>query len=279
MAEKKDQYIAAYIADYSCVDVVLSYALFLSNMLNKGLILLRIADPKYTSETTSEAEMELKKIRSTIPANVYATYCVLKGKTKNILSVLPGAFNVVAIVGSVNAEASKKSPLNKKNLLKDFSDCKTAFLIASKKIDDVEKLKKIAFSVDFKKESKDKLLWASYFSRFNSSTLHAVSLKYDDVFLRARWYDNMKFLDKMFASLNIVCRKHTLEKQQSQYIDMDVLSYSNEQNIGLLISVTTKERDVMEYFIGVQEDRTIVNEYKIPVLYLNPREDLYVLCD
>lgn len=279
MAEKKDQYIAAYISDYSRAEVVLSYAFFMATMLKKGLILLRIVDSRYSGETTAEAEVELKKIQSQIRANIPNTYCVLKGKSKEILSALPAAFNVVTIVGAVDANADRKSPLNKKNVLKDFSDCKTAFLIVAEKLTDVDKMKNIAFSVDFKKESKDKFLWASYFSRFNNSMLHAVSSKYDDEFLRTKWNDNMRFMDKMFSSLNVICCKYNIDKQQSQYLDIDVLKYASQQNIGLLVSVTTKERDVIEYFIGVQEDRTIINEYKIPILFLNPREDLYVLCD
>jgi len=47
----------------------------------------------------------------------------------------------------------------------------------------------------------------------------------------------------------------------------------------LLIAVTTKEKDGLEFFVGVQEQRTIVNRERIPILFLNPREDLYVLCD
>ena len=86
-------------------------------------------------------------------------------------------------------------------------------------------------------------------------------------------------MQDMFSSLNVICCKYNIDKQQSQYLDIDVLKYASQQNIGLLVSVTTKERDVMEYFIGVQEERTRINEYKIPVLFLNPREDLYVLCD
>ena len=84
MAEKKDQYIAAYISDYSRAEVVLSYAFFMATMLNKGLILLRIVDSRYSRETTAEAEVELKKIQSQIRANVPNTYCALKGKSKEI---------------------------------------------------------------------------------------------------------------------------------------------------------------------------------------------------
>ena len=279
MAEKKDQYIAAYIADNSYDEVVLSYALFMSNMLKKGLILLSISDPKYTTITTAEAEVHLKELKARIMSDTYVTYCALKGETRKILSALPAAFNVVTIVSAVDKNASRKSPIAKRNVLKNFSDCKTAFLLVQKKLEDINKINNVGFSVDFKKESKDKLLWASYFARFNNSLLHAISPKYDDDFLRNKWNDNIRFMDKMFGGLNIVSKKHTIAKQQSQYLDIDVLKYANEENIGLLIATTTKERDVIEYFIGVQEDRTIVNEFDIPILYLNPREDLYVLCD
>lgn len=279
MSEKKDQYIAAYIADYTHSEVVLSYSLFMANMLRKGLILLRIVDPKYTSETTSEAEKHLQELETKIHLNNNVTYCAIKGNTKDILTALPVALNVVTVIGAVDKNAHRKSPLSRKNVLKNFSECKTAFLLAQEPLKDTDMLQNIAFSIDFKKESKDKFLWASYFSRFNNSFLHSFSPKYDDEFLRAKWYDNTKFLDKMFASLNVKYEKHSIAKQQSQYLDIDVLQYASTKDIGLLVSTTTKERDVMEYFIGVQEDKTIVNEYKIPILYLNPREDLYVLCD
>jgi hypothetical protein len=279
MSEKKDQYIAAYIADYTHSEVVLSYALFIANMLRKGLILLRIVDPKYTSETTSEAERHLQELKIKIHLNNNVTYCAIKGNTKDILTALPVALNVVTVIGAVDKNAHRKSPLSKKNVLKNFSECKTAFLLAQEPLKNSDTLQNIAFSIDFKKESKDKFLWASYFSRFNNSFLHSFSPKYEDEFLRAKWFDNTKFLDKMFASLNVKYEKHSIAKQQSQYLDIDVLQYASTKDIGLLVSTTTKERDVMEYFIGVQEDKTIINEYKIPILYLNPREDLYVLCD
>ena len=278
MAEKKEQYIAAYIADYSSVEVVLSHAMFLSNILRKGLILLRIADPKYTIETTEQAEQELKKIKNSITCPTYVTYCAVKGKTKEILTALPVAFNVVAVVGAVDKNATSKSPMARKNVLKDFSECKTAFLLAQKKLSDPETMKNIAFTVDYKKETKDKLLWASYFARFNGSLVHAIAPNYTDEFLKARRIANMKFLDKMFGNLNVECKKHLIEKK-SHYVDVDALEYASTNHFGMLISVTTKEKDVMEYFIGVQEDRTVVNPHEMPILYLNPREDLYVLCD
>lgn len=278
MAEKKDQYIVAYIADYNNVDIVLSYSLMLSLYLRKGIILLRVCDPKYTTETTDEAEEKIKALRQRLPDNVFSTYIVLKGKTADVIELLPKAFNAVAIAGAVD-KSDKKSACHPKNLLRDFAKCKVAYLLAQEPPKDYASVVgKVAFALDFKKESKDKLIWASYFPRFFGSQLWVLSYNYTDEFLRNKWYSNMKFMDKMYKNLQVTYQKADLGKPK-MFVDVVALEKARELGIGLLICTTTAEKDVMEYFIGVQEERTIVNEHKIPILFLNPRDDLYVLCD
>ncbi|MBR5029383.1 MAG: hypothetical protein IKX51_09195 [Bacteroidales bacterium] len=278
MAEKKDQYIVAYIADYNNTDTVLSYSLMLSLYLRKGIILLRVCDPKYTDETTDDAEEKIKVLRQRLPDNVFSTYIVLKGKTADVIELLPKAFNAVAIAGAVD-KSDKKSPCHPKNLLRDFAKCKVAYLLAQEPPSDYASVVgKVAFALDFKKESKDKLIWASYFPRFFGSQLWVLSYNYTDEFLRNKWYSNMKFMDKMYKNLQVTYQKADLGKPKS-FIDVVALDVARQLGIGLLICTTTAEKDVMEYFIGVQEERTIVNEHKIPILFLNPRDDLYVLCD
>ncbi len=278
MAEKKDQYIVAYIADYDKADTVLAYSLMLSTYLRKGIILLRVCDPRYTSETTDEAQQQLIALKQRLPENVFSTYCALKGKTSEVIELLPKAFNAVAIAACVD-KSNKKSACHPKNVLRDFAKCKVAYLLAQEPPKDYPSVVgKVAFSLDFKKESKDKLIWASYFPRFFGSQLWVLSYNYTDEFLRAKWYSNVKFMDKMYANLGVTHKKADLGKPKS-FIDVVALQAATQLGIGLLISTTTAERDVAEYFIGVQEDRTIANEQKIPILFLNPRDDLYVLCD
>ena len=278
MAEKKDQYIVAYIADYNNTDTVLSYSVMLSRYLRKGIILLRICDPRYTSETTDEAEEKIKVLRQRLPDNVFSTYIVLKGKTADVIEILPKAFNAVAIAACVD-KSNKKSACHPKNVLRDFAKCKVAYLLAQEPLKDYPSVVgKVGFTLDFKKESKDKLIWASYFPRFFGSQLWVLSYNYTDEFLRNKWYSNVKFMYKMYQNLNITYQKGDLGKPK-MFLDVVALDKCRELGVGLLISTTTAEKDVMEYFIGVQEERTIVNGHKIPILFLNPRDDLYVLCD
>ena len=48
-----------------------------------------------------------------------------------------------------------------------------------------------------------------------------------------------------------------------------------------LITLTTdlRKRDILEWFIGTQEQRIVRNSLLMPILFLNPRDDFYVLCD
>ena len=54
--EKKDQYIIAYIADFGRTEAVVTYAIHLSRMLRKGLVLLHICDPRHSALTPDDAE-------------------------------------------------------------------------------------------------------------------------------------------------------------------------------------------------------------------------------
>lgn len=283
MKEKKDQFIIAYLPDFEKTETVLSYAQFLSVMLKKGLILLHICDPRYSKLSPDEAEEKLKSLRAkvieTTKADTIATtYAALKGDTRQIIAALPSLMGAVAIVAQVEKHAGWRNAMSRKALLRNFADCKTAFLVAQEPLRDTATMSNVAMSIDFKKESKDKIIWSSYFPRFGNCNMHVLYYDYKDEFLRNKWYANMTQLHKLYSGLEQKFQPHIMQSK-STFSDINALRYSAQQGYGMLISVTTKEKDGLEFFIGVQEWRTIVNKERIPILFLNPREDLYVLCD
>ena len=290
--QKKDQFVIAYLTNLAETHTVVSHAAFFAQRLSKGLILLHVSDPRYTKVSPPEAEKALVEICSAPELrNCHVSYAALRGNTKQLLSSLPTLMNAVLVVAQVVAKAPFKSPANRRNLLRDFADCRAAFLTVQKPLGmpstqqttlnsqpSTLNYKNVAMVVDFKKESKDKFIWSTYFPRFIRSSMHVLYLDYKDQFLYSRWYANMQQLHKLYTSLDICFQPHVIGSN-STFPDTDALRFANDQGYSLLISVTTKERDTLELLIGTQELRTISNSYQIPILYLNPREDLYVLCD
>ncbi len=275
----KDQFVIAYLADLTMKDEVVSHAAYMARMLRKGLILLYVEDKKYSNPSTSEVEQQITAIEATL-ADVKPAHVIMKGKTKEVMNALPTLFNgVVAVVG-VNAKAKHGSLTHPRTVLHLFSECKIAYLTVQGRLKDNSSYNNVAYGVDFRKESKDKLIWASYFARFNRSRLVMMHFKYNDEGLRNKWNNNVRFMNKLFANLGVSYAEQVVSGR-ALFPETLICDSATQAGCGLLISVTTDTRDmdVIEWIAGVAEHRTIRNTARMPVLYINPRNDIYVLCD
>lgn len=273
--EKKDQFVIAYITHLDNTETVVTHAQYLATMLNKGLILLHVSDPQYTSITPSEAGEKLKALSQTIPQ---CTYAALKGETKVVIGALPDLLNAVVIVAHADKNASRKTPTHYKEVLKNFSECKVAYLTVQQQLSAPRAYGRVGFTIDYKKESKEKFIWVSYFARFNQSKLFALYPEYRDEGFLYKRKANFQFLTKLYENLGIGYERISLGRTRA-YVDLEALDYGSHEHYDLMVSVTTKEKDIAELFVKTQEERSIVNSYMIPILFLNPRDDLFVLCD
>ena len=275
----KDQFIIAYLADLSMTQTVVSHAVHLARMLNKGLILLYVEDPHFGVPSIDSVEPQLKAIEATIP-DVHPAHVALKGSTVEVINALPTLLNGVVAVAGVDPNARHGRPTHPRRVLSLFSQCKIAYLTVQKPLADSSAYDSVAYSIDFNKESKEKLIWASYFARFNHSRLLMLHFQYTDSGLFTKWHNNILFMDKFFSGLGVTYQSHSLQGR-ALFPETIACRTAAETGCGLLISVTTdsRNRDVIEWFAGVQEDRTIRNPYSLPVMYINPRNDIYVLCD
>ena len=273
----KDQFVIAHLTDLEHTDIVVSHALRIAGFLQKCIILLYVEDEKYNGLTADEATPKLKALSETLPD---ASYCALKGKTKEIISSLPTMLNGVVVVAQVNRNAPKRTAMHYKEVLRNYEESKIAFLTVQEKASHSDSWGKVAMTVDYRKESKEKLIWTSYFARFNHSQINILSQHYKDEGLRDLWRNNMLYLRKFFEKLSLTYLQDEL-LSNSSYPDIDALLYCQQHEIGILIATTTPTREVdfWEWITGTQECKTIINEQHIPILFINPREDLYVLCD
>lgn len=275
----KDQFVIAYLADLTMNQAVVSHAHFLAKMLKKGLILLYVEDRRYGGHTIDEAKSILLQIENSY-SDIRPAHVATKGKTREIINALPTMLNGVIVVAGVNAKVHRGTPTHPHNILRNFSSCKIAYITVQKPLTDPHCYQNVAFGIDFRKESKEKLIWASYFNRFNKSRLTMLHFDYSDEGLRSKWKNNILFMNKFFKGLGITYRQQSVSGH-ALFPETLICNTAAALGCGLLISVTTDTRDldILEWIFGVQEQRTIRNSQLMPVLYINPRNDIYVLCD
>ena len=140
-------------------------------------------------------------------------------------------------------------------------------------------------TIDHQRESKEKLIWASYMARFFGSTVTIFHRNYRDAAFRTRWHNNMRYLDKIFSSLNLTYETAVLEGG-SEFGNPDLLAIkqlspftSHLSPLFIALVPDRRDRDLGDLFSSPAELRLIKNHAHLPILLLNQRDDLYVLCD
>ena len=134
-------------------------------------------------------------------------------------------------------------------------------------------LKKVIMPVSFLEEEVEKAQFASAFGRFCGSEVALLQAN-DYGSKAARNVERMKELFGKF-SFTFSIRK---AQKDSFKVDMESVQLAERENYGLLIASASREYGLDDIIFGPKE-RHIVKKSAKPVLLVNPRGDLYALCD
>lgn len=280
--EKKDQFIIAYLTDLDKTHAIINNAIYFAKMLDKGLILLHISDTNYTNISTEEAEKRIKELSSSIEEIPFSTYIAVEGKSKDILHKIPELLSGVLFVSSFSLdkpEKNKQKLANQpKELLNNLYESRIAYFVVNQDQKEPLPFDKVVLTMNNMRESKEKVLWGSYFGRFSDSEIIAYYHTYKDEFFRHQLHFNLLFLMRMFDNLNIEYRREQSSNNKT-YIDYQAIDYAKEISAGVFICQTTKDRNWTNSIFGLRELKILENSNDIPILFVNPRDDLFILCE
>lgn len=257
----KDQFVIACVESAESASIVLPWARHFAERLNhKGLVLLHVS-----KEETDDSWLK----------GLDVPYVSMRGDWQTAIEGIPTAFNGILAVTVVDASAPRTSLSHPKTLLHEFKNCKTAYLCvnADTPPSTLHTPLSTLLTMTHRREGKEKLVWASYMARFLGSNITIAHPDYRDGDLRMRWRNNMRFVDKMFTPFDI--------NYTSTIAFGDDLKNLGALDSDLLIARTTdiRERDLFDFFLPLPEYRLLTHPSRTPILFLNPRDDLYILCD
>ena len=118
-------------------------------------------------------------------------------------------------------------------------------------------------------------------ARFFGSRLIVATPEYGDAGLREKVHNNILFLKKIYKTLNIDYTISPFSFRLSPLSSPDMAVLKNMKEGELLIAMTTdrRDRDIGDMLLGNPERRLLASAGTTPILFLNQRDDLYVLCD
>ena len=259
----KYQYVIACVDSPESATTVLTWAKYFAERLNHTEVMaLHVAKDEGMLEWLTQLGVP---------------YVHLQGEWRTAIAGLPTVFNGILAVTAVDSTAPRTSLTHPKTLLHEFKSCKIAYLCVDKhsKLN----IQHSTLTLTHRREGKELLVWASYLARFLGSNIQIAHPDYHDQDLRMRWRNNIRFAEKLFSPLGI--RYSTFIIQHSSFFTPPDLAVLEEMNPDLLIAraTDTRDRDFFDLLMPLPEWRLLTHPSHIPLLLLNPRDDLYILCD
>ena len=152
--------------------------------------------------------------------------------------------------------------------LKVIAGSKSPFIVVQ---DSPQKdtLKNIVLPITFRKENKECVNWANYFSKKFNTKFYIFKAKNTDPSYVKGVESNIYFINKFFNSKNIRFEIETATVGGD--FASEAIAYAKKIDADAMLVMTTRDIKFTDYVLGAQEQYLIANPENIPVICINPR--------
>ena len=228
---------------------------------NKGLTMLM-----WESNMSEEFKAELEKEKQELGDIPFICESV-DGGFEDIVSLTERTETPIIFV-----EISKKRGFYRPmNFFKGFSDLRIPFVMLKDTMSEPD-FSKILVPVAFLPEEKEKGSYSSNMGRFLGSEITILQAK--DYGTRSQ--KNVDAITKVYDGFEL---KYSIEKgtKDSFKIEKQAVEIASESDFGMVLVTTSRDYGLDDIIFGPKE-KHLFNSTTTPLMCINPRGDLYVLC-
>lgn len=162
--------------------------------------------------------------------------------------------------------------------LKAFRESSIAFIFVKGDSPDFLNYKNVLVPLDCRKASKETALWASFFGRFNHSQVQVVYACETDKEQAVNMIKNLNFIKKFLSNLNVT-HKLIAGKSSSWGICSETIANARALKGDVMVFSGSAYISMIDLLIGLPEKRIIRKAGELPILIINPRKEICVMCD
>ncbi|WP_127343368.1 hypothetical protein [Ancylomarina longa] len=137
--------------------------------------------------------------------------------------------------------------------------------------------KNIIIPVNYRKECKEKMIWASYFGRFNQAVLHLIAASEQSEDLSRKIKATLLFTKKMFEQFKF---DYKIIKSQSNSFSLEKEAYelSSRLDSDLMVLMLNHQEGWFSTHFGPQKLKKYLCQKESPILFINPLKDYFLPC-
>jgi len=269
MAQLSEQKILVVCDFTERMNEVIVHGARMAGILRKELCLLALwKDKKQKPEIQEKLSHLSRSLKVNLP-DLQVSNLILKGTLENNIIRLVDEYNSVLVV--LHQNRIKQS-------MRAFRESSIAFLFVNGNAPEYLQYKQVLVPLDYRKASKETSLWASYFGRFNKSQIRIVYAHETDKDQAARLKKNIDFFQKFLSSVN-VSNQLVAGKTSSWRICEETLENASAMHGDVMIFSGSTSISLLDLLVGLPEKKIVQKAGPLPILLINPRKDICMICD
>jgi len=162
--------------------------------------------------------------------------------------------------------------------LKAFRISSVAFLFVNNDYSEFLNYKNVLVPVDYRKASKEAALWASFLGRFNRSVVQVVYAHEKNKDQSEEIMKNLNFFKKFLSSLKV--SHHLIAGKSSSWgICNETIANAHKWKGDVMVFTGSTYISLIDLLIGLPERKIIRKAGNLPIIMINPRKEICMLCD
>ena len=268
---QKGQHILVIIQDNELIGKLAIHAFKLAHIFQANVAFL-----DFTSFINGVAsEFPVSKIDEHNINNINykeVTFGATNAEPNNFIQQLDAIFIITAFSQGVLGGNFKRLPV-----FKYLSRAKIpSILIGSQTINNCD-YKNIIVPVDEKKEIKEKMIWASYFGRFNKAMIHLVVANEKSQVAVRRIKATLIFTKRMYKQFDFDY-KIVKAISGSRNLRKEAYKFSEQYSSDLMVLLSSKNYSWFSNNYGPTSIKRLLRKERNPILLINPVKDYYLPC-
>lgn len=242
------------------------HAVNLSNILKRDIVLLHIVEnPADIEPSFEKLKLKTQELKKNFMVNshpivktghIFETIKEVSQEYKAEMIVM-GTHGIKGIQKFVGSRA-----------LKVIANSKIPFVVIQDK-PKTSKFDKIVFPIDFRTENKEKVNYINYLSsNFNAKFL-LFKRKVGDKGFKKKIASNLLYVETFLKNNNVEYEIFSAEGDLS--FEKETVKFSVEQAADMILVLTTRDINYLDYILAAKEQYIIANPDKIPVMCINPK--------
>ena len=272
LREKKKELVILALTDHSRYgDTAVAHAVAASMIFHAELCIIPLLPTPATESESLQHSLQVAG-RQGIPVTWHPYETGLKSKLPSIAE----SVNAMMLVLGV-ATGSEPGFFTVRKALRWIRRSRIPALTVGDRLPRPDSYRSILLPLDTSVYSKEKALWAGYFHRFYHADIHLLYKNYKDTYLEQKLTANLSFTEKIYRNLEIPCTRHAIGDCWEE-IERYALRFAPEVRGSLMVCMTTRYPTPADWLFGRKEKRLLQKAEGFPLLLINQRDDLYVLC-